>query len=284
MDDFADALDSYNYNFQRGQVIKGKVTQQTTEGVFVEIGGKSPGFVPAQEAGINRRIPHTEALALEEEYEFLIIREQNDDGQVTLSRRQLEITEIWAELVEMAEAGKSIEMRISGTNRGGVTGEVRGLRGFIPRSHLVQRDNLDSLIGQLLTVNFLEIDPDNRKLVMSQRQAVQAEIMKDITVGTLQKGKVSSIKPYGAFIEFEGVTGLLHISQVSEKSVPALENVFQVGQDIKVMILNIDEAKNRMSLSTKLLENYPGEILENPTELMDTAEARVEKARQKMEA
>ncbi len=275
-DDFAKGLEEHDYQFEKGQVVRGKVVEREAGGVYVDIGAKSPGFVPLEEVSFQKTDSVWELLPLEEEIEFLIIREQNEDGKVTLSRRQLEIKYIWEDLAQMAAESRSVQIKVTGTNKGGIVGEVEGLRGFIPRSHLVESNNLDSLIGETLTANFLEVDRERNKLVLSQRQAVRAAAMENLAVGTLAEGKVANIKPYGVFVDLGRMTGLLHIRQVSGKRVDSLEAIFQVGQQIKVVVTEIDEYENRISLSTKVLESYPGEILEKMTVVMANAEERVE--------
>lgn len=279
LDDFAKALEQHDYQFAKGQIIRGKVFEYSSEGAYIDIGGKSPGFVPNIEASIQRDTALSECLPLQEEIDFLIVSEQNADGQVTLSRRQLLVKKSWDNIAELAESGKSVQMRVTGTNKGGVIGEVEGIRGFIPRSHLVEKDNLDSLIGQSLTATFLEVDRDNNKLVLSQRQAMRAAAISKLATGALMEGKVVKMQPYGVFVDLNGVTGLLHIRQVSGLPVDSLTTIFHVGQNIKVMIVDIDEYKNRISLSTKVLEAYPGEILEKMDEVMANAEERAEQAR-----
>lgn len=284
MEDFANALEQYDYEFAKGQKIRGKVIQIAPEGVYVDIGGKSPGFVPAREAALDEVDNLAEVLPLNEEREFLIIREQNSDGQITLSVRQLEIDKAWEKVAEIADSGKSVQMRVTGLNKGGVTGEVEGLRAFIPRSHLQQRNNLESLVGQLLTATFLEVNPEQRKLVLSQRDVMRAAAMTKITQGELMTGKIVNIKPYGVFVDLGGATGLLHIREVSNTHIDSLTTLFKVGQEIKVVIKEIDEYKNRMSLSTKALEEYPGEITEKLEQVMATAEERWKTAKQQQES
>ncbi|MEY2832962.1 MAG: hypothetical protein RLZZ574_2221 [Cyanobacteriota bacterium] len=278
MEDFENALQEYDYEFTRGQRIEGTVVQITSEGAYVDIGGKSPAFVPTNEAALGF-VNNLEAiLPVGETKEFLIIREQDDDGQVTLSIRQLALDEAWAEIKEMAETGKSTQLRVTGVNKGGVMGEVSGLKAFIPRSHLQQRDSLDSLVGQLLTATFLEVNQENRKLVLSQRDAMRAVAMNSIEEGVLMSGKIVNIKPYGVFVDLDGATGLLHVKEISGARVESLNNLFEVGQKIKVVIKQIDEHQNRMSLSIKALESYPGENLEKFEEVMANAESRWEQA------
>lgn len=280
MADFENALQEYDYEFTRGQKIQGTVVELTSEGAYIDIGGKSPAFVPTNEAALGFVSNLAAILPIGETKEFLIIREQDDDGQVTLSLRQLALDEAWTEIKEMADAGKSAQLRVTGVNKGGVMGEVSGLKAFIPRSHLQQRDSLDSLVGQLLTATFLEVNQENRKLVLSQRDAMRAVAMNKIEEGVLMPGKVVNIKPYGAFVDLDGATGLLHIKEISGARIESLNNLLEVGQKIKVIIKQIDEHQNRMSLSIKALESYPGENIEKLEEVMANAESRWEKAQQ----
>jgi len=279
MDDFAKALEQHNYEFQKGQVVRGKVFEYDSNGAYVDIGGKSSAFLPIEEAALRTVTDLSEVVPLDEERDFLIIREQDADGQVTLSLRQLQIQQAWEDLIELQETGKVLQVRVSGANKGGVTVDVQGMRGFIPRSHLVERDNIESLIGQSLSVNFLEIDREREKLVLSQRMATQSNAFKDLQIGQLVEGKVSSIKPFGVFVDLEGVSGLLHIKQVSQKYIDNLGKLFAPGQPLKALVVDLDEGRGRISLSTRVLENYPGEMVDKMADVMDTAEERSERAR-----
>jgi small subunit ribosomal protein S1 len=282
MDDFAEALDRYDYSFARGQVVRGKVFQHDSEGAYVDIHGKSPGFVPLREASLTTLGDLRESLPLNEEMDFLIVGGPNADGQLTLSRRQLALKQAWDKVREMAENKQPVQVRITGVNRGGVTGEVEGLRGFIPRSHLIEKEDLDSLVGQLITANFIQIEPDNNKLVLSQRELARAAAISKLEVGSLMSGKVVKIQPYGVFVDFNGVSGLLHIKEVSGVRIDSLSALFKIGQNIKVMIVDIDEYKKRISLSTKVLESYPGEIVEKFDQVMNNAEERLEQAQENL--
>lgn len=277
-DDFAKALEQHDYQFQRGQVVRGKAFSYESDGVYVDIGGKASAFLPMDEASLRRFTDLSEVVPLHEEREFLIIREQDTDGQVTLSIRQLEIRQVWETFQDMQDNSQTIQVRVVGVNKGGVTVDVQGIRGFIPRSHLVEKVDLDSLIGKTLTVGFLEVNRENRRLVLSQRQAAKAANLKQLGIGQVVEGKIVGIKPFGLFIDFGGTTGLLHINQISKNYISSLEDRFQIGQSIKALVLDVDEIKQRVSLSTKVLENYPGEMLEKMAEVMAEAETRAEKA------
>jgi small subunit ribosomal protein S1 len=282
MEDFAKALEQHDYQFQKGQVVTGKVFSYESDGALVDIGGKSPAFLPAEEASVRRVNDVSDVLLLQEEREFLIIREQNAEGQVTVSLRALEVKKVWDRLADMQAANQSIQVRVTGMNKGGVTVDVQGLRGFIPRSHLLERENLESLKGQTLSATFLELDRDRNKIVLSNRLASRAESFSQLEVGQLIEGTVTSLKPFGAFVEFNSATGLLHINQISKNYVESLPSLLQVGQTIKAMIVDLDEGRGRISLSTKVLENYPGEAIENFATVMDEAESRQERARKNL--
>ncbi|SKB16101.1 30S ribosomal protein S1 [Planktothrix sp. PCC 11201] len=280
LDDFAKALDQQNYDLHKGQIVKGQVESYTSDGAYIDIkGAKSPGFIPKKEISVIEVEDISEILPLKEERDFLIIREQNADGQILLSIRQLEMKQIWDQLLDAQNGGQSLQARVTGVNRGGVTVEVHSLRGFIPRSHLLEKDDLDSLVDQSLSVSILELDPERNKIVLSQRLASQSIGFSQLEVGQLVEGKVMGVKPFGVFVDIEGVTGLIHIKEVSQKYVDSLPTLFPVGQIIKAMVISLDEGRHRISLSTRILENYPGEVVEKLSEVMESAEARSERAK-----
>lgn len=281
MDDFAKALEQHNYNFQKGELVKGKPFEYTKDGAYIDIGGKSPAFIPLKEVSVEPCDDIKTVLPPEEEKEFLIVSNQNDDGQVTLSIRQLKLKASWEELATISENNGTVEMLVTGTNQGGVIGQVKGLKGFIPRSHLLQRQNLENLVGQNLTGNILELKPEINKLVLSQRQAVQSALIQKILANTVETGTVVKLQPYGVFVDVGGITGLLHIKQISNSRIESLEQLFQVGQQLKVVVIDVDEINNRISLATKMLETYPGELVEKFDAVMENAEERFEQLKAK---
>lgn len=275
--DFAQALDSSNWEFRRGQVVQGKVHSYESDGVYVDIGGKSLAFLPYREISVDPISHPDQVLPLGEERDFAIVREQDAEGQVTLSIRELEVKRAWERIAEIQNGNQSLQVRVTGVNKGGITVDVEGLRGFIPRSHLMHRGNLEQLQGQNLMANFLEVDRDRNKLVLSQRQLAQSNRISQLQVGQLVAGEIVSIKPFGVFVDLDGVTGLLHINQISKNYVESLSSLFHLGQEIKVIVVNLEESTGRISLSTKIMENYPGEMLQNMAEVMASAEARAER-------
>jgi len=275
-EDFAKALEQQEYGFERGSVVTGKVETHESDGAYVDIGGKSAAFIPLKEVSLESEVNLEETLPIGTERKFLIIRDQDANGQVVISIRAMEIKELWEKLRDRQENGDVIEVTLSGSNKGGVTADVSGLRAFIPRSHLAKRvEDLDSLMGNTINVAFLEVNEEGNKLLLSERVAARAIAMSTINKGELITGTIGSLKPFGAFVDFDGgASGLLHIKQISKSYVSALGDVFKVGDPIKAVVLNIDDQKGRISLSTQVLEKYPGEILKEKDTLMAEAEER----------
>lgn len=281
-DDFAKALSQHDYSFEVGQTVQGKTVNYDSDGAYIDIGGKATAFLPSQEASLRKQFSLEELVPVEEEREFLIIKGQDANGQVTLSIRRLELKHLWTKLLELQSQDQSVQVTITGVNKGGVTADVEGLRGFIPRSHLLDRDNLEGQIGSQLTVTFLEVDPDRKKLVLSNRMAEQSSRIGELEIGQLVSGTVSDLKPFGAFIKLDGLTGLLHIKEVSQNFVPNLGSVLKIGEPIKAIVLDLDPGRGRVSLSTKVLENRPGEIVDSLEQVMAEAEIRANRYLEKM--
>lgn len=282
-DDFLKALDQHDFSFEVGKTVRGRVANHSSDGAYVDIGGKSAALLPMQEVNLPADQPFEVFLPINAERDFMILRGQDENGQVVLSLRQLEIKALWEKL-QTFEPGQTVNVRVTGTNKGGLMANYRGIRAFIPRSHVVQRDNIEELVGQQLTVSVLEADPSRKKLVLSQRQARRAQRMLELEVGQLVTGKVSDLRPFGAFVDLNGITGLLHINNISQKYVASLSLVLPVGTVVKAVVMELDEQKNRISLSTSVLENRPGEILEDFEGVMAEAEQRATRRNQAAEA
>jgi small subunit ribosomal protein S1 len=282
MDDFAQALEQHDYAFQQGQVVRGKPFDFASDGVYVDIGGKSAAFLPNAEASLLSVQDLSSRLPLNEEREFLVIGDQNAEGQVTLSIRRLEMRVLWERLAEMQADSQSFQVKVTGLNKGGVTVDVQGLRGFVPRSHLQQREDLEQLKGTTLTVSILEIDQERNKLVLSQRLASRSSQVSNFEIGQLVTGEITGIKPFGLFVDLSGATGLLHIKEISQTFIKSLENLFTIGENIQAVIIDLDQSRGRISLSTKVLEKRAGEMLEHKADVMAEAPERAARYQEKL--
>jgi small subunit ribosomal protein S1 len=156
------------------------------------------------------------------------------------------------------------------------------LRGFIPGSHISTRKPKEDLVGEELPLKFLEVDEERNRLVLSHRRALVERKMNRLEVGEVVIGTVRGIKPYGAFIDIGGVSGLLHISEISHEHIDTPHSVFNVNDELKVMIIDLDAERGRISLSTKQLEPEPGDMIKNRDAVFDKAEEMAAKFREQL--
>ena len=278
-DEFLAALDENQPVGTTGEIAKGSVIAIESDGIYVDIGGKAPGFMPKNECGLGVITNLKERFPKGLEVEVLVTREQNADGMVTISCRALELRKSWDKVQTLAKEGKVIKVKINGFNRGGVTCDFEGLRGFIPRSQLEDGENHQSLVSKTLTTAFLEVNPDRRKLVLSEKKAATAARFSELEIGQLIEGKILAIKPYGFFVDLKGVSGLLHHSMITNGSIRSLREVFQTGDSVKALVTDLDPSRGRIGLNTALLEGPPGEIITDKNKVMEEAEERAIKAR-----
>ncbi|MCX5953082.1 MAG: S1 RNA-binding domain-containing protein [Cyanobacteria bacterium] len=262
-----------------GDVVQGKVIGLESDGVYVDIGGKAPGFMPKKECGLGVITNLKERFPAGLPIEVLVTREQNADGMVTVSARALALRQSWDKLRQLEKEGKVVQVKINGFNRGGVTCDLEGLRGFIPRSQLQEGEQHEALMGKTIGVAFLEVNPETRKLVLSEKKAASAARFSQLEVGQLVEGKVAALKPYGFFIDLGGVSGLLHHSSVTGGALRDLREAFEVGESIKALVTQVDPGRGRIALNTALLEGQPGELLVEKAKVMAEAEDRATRAR-----
>ena len=276
-DTFLAALDDSVPVSGTGDVARGRVLGHESDGIYVDIAGKAPGWMPKQDCGLGVIGNLEESFPRGMEIDVLITREQNADGQVTVSARALALRESWKTVERLAAQGAVVQVRVCGFNRGGCTCELEGLRGFIPRSQLNDGGNHTALVGKTLGVTFLEVNPASHKLVLSEKRAAIAVRLSELKVGSVQQGRIDAIKPYGFFVDLGGVSGLLHQSCITGGALRSLRQAFDVGETVQVLITDVDAARGRIGLSTALLEDQPGELLIDKARVM--AEARIRAAR-----
>ena len=275
---FLAALDENAPVGTTGEVIKGTVIALESDGVYVDIGGKAPGFMPKSEAGLGVITNYQERFPKGLEVEVLVTREQNADGMVTISCRALELRKSWDKVKVLEKEGKVVQVIVSGFNRGGVTCDLEGLRGFIPRSQLQDGENHQELVGKTLGVAFLEVNSGTRKLVLSEKRASVAARFQELEVGQLVEGLVASVKPYGLFIDLGGISGLLHQSAITNGSLRSIREVFDQGDRVSALITDLDPGRGRIGLNTALLEGPPGELLIDKDKVMAEASDRASRA------
>ena len=271
---FLEALNENEPIGATGETIKGKVIALESDGLYIDIGGKAPGFMPKKECGLGVITNFKEKFTIGLEMEVLVIKEQNADGMVTVSARALILRQSWEKVASSAKNGELIQVTINGFNRGGLTCDVDGLRGFIPRSQLENGQDYQSLVSKNLKVAFLEVNPETRKLVLSEKKALLVSKFADLKLGQLIEGEVLAIKPYGFFVDLGGASGLLHQSSITNGSIRNLREIFVEGEVIKALITEIDLERGRIGLNTALLENTPGELIIDKEKVMIEASER----------
>jgi len=276
---FLAALDENEPVGTTGDVVAGTVIGLESDGVYVDIGGKAPGFMPKSECGLGVITNLKERFPKGLEIEVLVTREQNADGMVTISCRALALRQSWDKVKQLEKEGKVVQVKVSGFNRGGVTCDLEGLRGFIPRSQLQDGENHEALVGKTLGVAFLEVNSETRKLVLSEKRAATAARFAELEVGQLVEGTVVAVKPYGFFVDLGGISGLLHQSMITGGSMRSLREVFDQGDVVKALITELDPGRGRIALNTAMLEGQPGELLVEKDKVMAEAVDRANRAR-----
>ena len=276
---FLEALNANEPIGTTGEIIKGKIIALESDGLYIDIGGKAPGFMPKKECGLGVITNFKERFTIGLEMEVLVIKEQNADGMVTVSSRALILRQSWEKVSNSSKKGDLIEVLINGFNRGGLTCDVDGLRGFIPRSQLEDGNDHQTLVGKTLKVAFLEVNPESRKLVLSEKKASLVSKFADLTLGQLIEGAIVAVKPYGFFVDLGGASGLLHQSSITKGSIRSLREIFVEGEIIKALITEIDLEKGRIGLNTALLENTAGELIVDKGKVMREAYDRALKTK-----
>ena len=276
---FLAALDDHEPHGTTGEVVRGTVIGLESDGIYVDIGGKAPGFMPKKECGLGVITNLKERFPKGLEVEVLVTREQNADGMVTISARALALRQSWEKVRQLEKEGKVVQVKVNGFNRGGITCDLEGLRGFIPRSQLQEGENHEALVGKTIGAAFLEVNPETRKLVLSEKKAATAALFQNLEVGQLVEGQVVSIKPYGLFIDLGGVSGLLHQSAITGGQLRDLREVFGQGDRVQALITELDPGRGRIALNTALLEGQPGELLIDRDKVMAEAADRANRAR-----
>ncbi|WP_293125752.1 30S ribosomal protein S1 [Okeania sp. SIO1I7] len=281
-EDFAALLDKYDYHFSPGDIVAGTVFSIEPRGALIDIGAKTAAYIPIQEMSINRVENPEEVIQSNETREFFILTDENEDGQLTLSIRRIEYMRAWERVRQLQAEDATVRSQVFATNRGGALVRIEGLRGFIPGSHISTRKPKEDLLNEELPLKFLEVDEERNRLVLSHRRALVERKMNRLEVGEVVIGAVRGIKPYGAFIDIGGVSGLLHISEISHDHIETPSSVLKVNDELKVMIIDLDSDRGRISLSTKQLEPEPGAMVKNPQLVYDQAEEMAAKFREKM--
>ncbi len=251
---------------QDGQIVKGRIIGLTANEVLVDVGYKSEGAIPLEE------FDDRSALQVGGEIEVLLEAVENDEGLVVLSKRKAERVKGWERLLTVAKEGDLVTGKILRKVKGGLMVDVDGVESFLPASQVFLRGfgNLDSLVGQTLSVVIIKIHKARKNIVVSRREAMMKErdlvrqkVLDELEVGQVRQGAVKNITDFGAFINLGGVDGLLHITDMSWGRVGHPSEAVSVGQKLEVMVLGFDRETLKISLGLKQLTPNPWDQVED---------------------
>ena len=260
--DFETLLEKYDYKFQKGDLVKGIVCGFDSQGVMVDIGAKTTAVIPTYEA-VDKGENIEEKFQRGQEGEFLIIREEDDEGKFLLSKKKVDFAYAWKELEKAKAADETILGTVVNVVKGGILVDVSGVRGFIPSSQLRARES-EVEVGSKLELKILTLDVQQNNFILSNKKVYEdtaeearKNIFSQIEAGQIVKGEVVRITDFGAFINLGGLDGLLPLSQLSWRWIDHPTDILNVGDKIDVEVIAVDHDKRRVSLSLKNLEPDP---------------------------
>jgi len=253
--DYGDTLRT----LEEGDVVQGVVVHIDKEGVLVDVGAKSEGIIKPNEVSRDPNVTPEEAVQVGESIDVYVLQSEGQDGGLVLSKKRADFERAWTRVLEARETGKILTAMVTDRVKGGLVVDL-GVRGFVPASHVGSGNvrNLDRYVGQSIPLKVIEVDSEKRKVVLSNKLAVEnerekkrAETLKNLAEGQVRPGIVRRITDYGAFVDLGGIDGLLHISEMSWTRISHPSEVVKVGQKIHVMVLKLDLAAGKVSLGLR---------------------------------
>jgi small subunit ribosomal protein S1 len=259
---------------QAGEIRKGHIASISPSQVLVSIGAKSEGLVSGKELE-QLSVSEREALEVGQEVYVFVVSPEDANGNVVLSLKRAQEQISWDNVDKHLEENTVIESKIVGFNKGGLIASVEGLRGFIPSSQVSALRRMQStgdtpeqrwqkMIGDPITVRVIEVDRERRRLILSEkaastesRQSIKERVLEELQEGEVYTGRVTSIANFGAFINVNGADGLVHLSEISWDHIEHPREALEVGQEVKVKVINIDREKKRIGLSIRALLDDP---------------------------
>lgn len=279
-EDFMEQVEDSLVRISPRDIVKGEVIAVKEDEVFVDIHFRADGILKAEEMTDEERANPKEAFHEGDEIDVYVIKLDDGEGNVALSTHRVEGLKHWQQLVDMYEAGDSVEAHVTGENRGGLVVKVMGVNGFIPASQITTYfvKNFKQFVGETLPCKILSIDERKRRVVLSSR-AVREEQLDDvwdkIVVGEQVKGKVVRMTDFGAFVDLGGVDGLIHVSDIAWQRIEKPSDVLEIGQELEPVVLKANRERNRISLGLKQLQPKPFDIFAQNNKAGDIVKGKV---------
>jgi small subunit ribosomal protein S1 len=276
--DTGELIPDYESTFptiNEGEVVNGTVVRVDKDEVLVDIGYKSEGVIPVSELSIRRSVNPADEVSVGDEIAALVMTKEDAEGRLILSKKRARFELAWKAIEQAHEQGRPVTGRVIEVVKGGLILDL-GVRGFLPASLVDIRrvQDLDEFLGQELNCKVIELNRSRNNVVLSRRAVLEEErkadrqrILDGLNPGDVVKGTISNIVDFGAFVDLDGMDGLIHISELSWSHVNHPSEVLEIGQEVEVKVLDIDRERQRISLGLKQTQADPWQqVLESYNE------------------
>ena len=259
MTNFETLLSQSMQNFKEGTIVKGRIIERRPREVMVDIGYKSEGAIDLGE------FSPADDLAIGQEIEVLLERLEDEDGQVVLSRQKAAHKQNWDKIVKLSESGKTVQGIVRDIVKGGLMLDV-GVEAFLPSSQIDINPpkNLREFLGKTLECRIVKLNEDRKNVVLSRRELIEeernekrAKLLSHLDKGAKVKGRVKNLTEFGAFVDLDGLEGLLHVTDMTWGRLGHPSELLQTNQEIEVIVLEIDKERLRVSLGLKQMSENP---------------------------
>ena len=259
MTNFETLLSQSMQNFKEGTIVKGRIIERRPREVMVDIGYKSEGAIDLGE------FSPADDLAIGQEIEVLLERLEDEDGQVVLSRQKAAHKQNWDKIVKLSESGKTVQGIVRDIVKGGLMLDV-GVEAFLPSSQIDINPpkNLREFLGKTLECRIVKLNEDRKNVVLSRRELIEeernekrAKLLSHLDKGAKVKGRVKNLTEFGAFVDLDGLDGLLHVTDMTWGRLGHPSELLQTNQEIEVIVLEIDKERLRVSLGLKQMSENP---------------------------
>jgi small subunit ribosomal protein S1 len=270
---------------KEGEVVNGEVVRIDKDEVLVDIGYKSEGVIPSNELSIRKSVDPSEEVSLGDQIDALVLTTEDQEGRLILSKKRARFEKAWRRIETAAESGDPVEGKVIEVVKGGLILDL-GVRGFLPASLVDIRrvQNLDEFMGETLECKVIELNRSRNNVVLSrravleeERKEVREQILGNLAPGQVVEGKISNIVDFGAFVDLDGIDGLIHISELSWSHVNHPSEVLDIGDTVTVKVLDIDRDRQRISLGLKQTQEDPWQKVVNEYGEGDTLDGEVTK-------
>jgi small subunit ribosomal protein S1 len=271
--------------FEEGEVVTGHVVRIDKDEVLVDIGYKSEGVIPANELSIRKSVDPHDEVEMGEEVDALVLTKEDQDGRLIMSKKRARFEKAWRRIEAAAESGEAVEGTVIEVVKGGLIIDL-GVRGFLPASLVDIRrvPNLDEYMSTKIETKVIELNRSRNNVVLSrravleeERKEVRQQILDRLQPGLVVEGQISNIVDFGAFVDLDGIDGLIHISELSWSHVNHPSEILNIGDTVQVKVLDIDRDRQRISLGLKQTQEDPWQRIVDTYNVNDELEGKVTK-------